>query len=215
MKVVIAGCGRVGTQIAEMMSMDGHDVVVIDNDPGSFRRLSKSYSGELVEGVAFDEETLRKAGIEEADAFAAVTNFDNANLMAAEVAEKVFGVPRVISRLFNPDKELTFEAMGIDYVCGTTCVAGNIMERLVAPSLLVRSKYAANQYLMAEFDLPRRWEGAMVSHIEEKEGVRFAFLVRSGELLLPNGSTVMQSGDRALASVRANRARRLERQLRR
>ncbi len=214
MKAIVAGCGRVGVQIAEMLSMDGHDVVVVDNDRQSFRRLSKFYAGALVEGMAFDEETLVRAGIEEADAFAAVTNFDNTNLMAAEVATQIFRVPRVVSRLYNPDKEQTYAALDIDYVCGTTCMAEEIMERLVSPRLIVRSKFASNKFLLVEFAAPPKWTGQQLVQVERREGLRIAWLARSGEPIIPDQDTVMAAGDRVVAAIRQDRARRLERMLR-
>jgi len=214
MKVIIAGCGRVGTQMAEMLSMDGHDVVVVDNDRESFRRLSKLYAGALVEGMAFDEETLIHAGIEQADAFAAVTNFDNTNLMAAEVATQIFRVPRVVSRLYNPDKEQTFAALNIDYVCGTTCMAEDIMERLVSPKLIVRSKFSSNNFLLVEFEAPRKWSGQGIVQVEKREGLRVAWLARSGKAVIPDQDTAIVAGDGVVAAIRQSRARRLERMLR-
>ncbi len=214
MKVIIAGCGRVGTQIAEMLSMDGHDVTVVDNERESFRRLSKVYAGKLVEGMAFDEDTLVKAGIEEADAFASVTNFDNTNLMAAEVATHIFEVPRVVSRLYNPDKERTFAALDIDYVCGTTCMAEEIMERLVSPKLMVRSKFASNYFLLVEFAIPRKWAGQELLKVEKREGMRVAWLERGGKAVIPDQESVIAAGDVLVAAIRQNRARRLERMLR-
>ncbi len=214
MKVIVAGCGRVGAQMAEMLSMDGHDVVVVDNDRESFRRLSKLYGGALVEGMAFDEETLIHAGIKDADAFAAVTNYDNTNLMAAEVAIEIFGVPRVVSRLYNPDKEQTFEALNVDYVCGTTCMAEDIMERLIAPKLIVRSKFALNAYLLVEFTAPPKWNGQSLAQLEKREGLRIAWVARGDKAAIPDQDGVIAAGDVLVASIRQNRARRLERMLR-
>ncbi len=194
--------------------MDGHEVVVIDNDRTSFRRLSKFYAGSLVEGMAFDEETLVSAGVEEADAFAAVTNFDNTNLMAAEVATQVFRVPRVVSRLFNPDKEQTFAALDIDFVCGTTCMAEEIMERLVSPKLMVRSKLAAGELLLIEFTAPAKWIGKGLDDVETREGLRTAWLARAGGAIIPNHHAVIAAGDVMVATIKRNRARRLERLLR-
>ena len=214
MKVIVAGCGRVGTQLAEMMSMDGHQVVVIDSNPHSFDRLSKLYAGGLVEGKAFDEETLIEAGINGADAFTSLTNFDNTNLMAAEVATHIFKVPRVVSRLYNPDKETTYQALGIDYVCGTVLVAETIMEKLVSPKLIVRAKFANNRFLLVEFNTPRKWYGRSIYRLQNDEGLGIAFIVREGGLFIPNGDAVLSAGDEVCAVLRDTRARRLERLLR-
>lgn len=131
MYVIVVGCGRVGAQLAEVLSSQAHDVVVIDKDKNSFRRLGTAFNGITIEGVGFDSEALKKAGIEKAEALIAVTDLDNTNMMVAEVASKIFKVPKVISRLYNPEKEKTYQELGIDYICGTVLVAAEILDRLI------------------------------------------------------------------------------------
>jgi len=98
MNAIVVGCGRVGSQLATMLSVEGHNVTVIDRDEDAFRRLGSTFNGVTVKGLGFDEEVLDEAGIREADVFAAVTDLDNTNLMAAEVARKIFHVPHVVAR---------------------------------------------------------------------------------------------------------------------
>lgn len=130
MNVIVVGCGRVGSQLATLLSVDGHNVTVIDKDPESFRRLGTTFNGVTIRGLGFDEDVLEEAGIHECDAFAAVTNLDNTNLMAAEVARKIFDVPHVVARLYNPQRERTYQQLDLDYVCGTTLVAENLLEKI-------------------------------------------------------------------------------------
>src|SRR4051812_6274065 len=99
MKVVIMGCGRVGARLAVLMERDGHDVSIIDSNPSAFNRLPPTFHGETVLGTGIDVDVLKAAGIEEADAFAAVTNGDNTNIMACEVAKEIFAVPKVLARI--------------------------------------------------------------------------------------------------------------------
>lgn len=213
MKVVITGCGRVGAQLAEMLSLDGHDVVVIDRDSASFRRLSKTYAGEVVEGIAFDEETLRKAGVEEAHAFGSATNFDNTNLMSAEVAKHVFGVPKVVARLFNPDKEETFQALGMDYVCGTEVVAYEILGKIIAPTVHVGGTCCNNTLNIVEFACPPKWVDRKVDWAEEAMGFKAAFLEREGEAVLCDRKTRFRDGDQITALISPRKRQRLERYL--
>ncbi|MER3485276.1 MAG: TrkA family potassium uptake protein, partial [Chloroflexota bacterium] len=105
MKVVIMGCGRVGARIASILDHNGHDVSVIDTDSRAFRRLAPDFGGQTIIGTGIDEDVLRSAGIEEATAFIAVTNGDNRNIMAAQVARHVFKVPEVICRIYDPVRE--------------------------------------------------------------------------------------------------------------
>lgn len=130
MNVIVVGCGRVGSQLATLLSVDGHNVTVIDKDAESFRRLGTTFNGVTIRGLGFDEDVLEEAGIHECDAFAAVTNLDNTNLMAAEVARKIFDVPHVVARLYNPQRERTYQQLDLDYVCGTTLVAESLLEKI-------------------------------------------------------------------------------------
>lgn len=130
MNVIVVGCGRVGSQLATLLSVDGHNVTVIDKDAESFRRLGTTFNGVTIRGLGFDEDVLEEAGIHECDAFAAVTNLDNTNLMAAEVARKIFDVPHVVARLYNPQRERTYQQLDLDYVCGTTLVAEKLLEKI-------------------------------------------------------------------------------------
>jgi Trk K+ transport system NAD-binding subunit len=214
MKVVIAGCGRVGAQLAEMLSLDDHEVTVIDRSAGAFKRLIKMFPGEVVHGLAFDIDTLKKAGIEGADGFAAVTNFDNANLMSAEVAKQIFTVPRVVARIYNPDKEGTYQALGLDYVVGTEVVARSILETILKPLVRKRGRCCGNSLDLIEFDCPEKWAGQTMAWCEKQVPVWIAYIVRGGESLLPAGGSVIEAGDEitALASERA--LQRLERYLR-
>ena len=210
-KAIIGGCGRVGSQLAYILSMDGHDATVVDQDCKSFKRLPPPYSGRVVEGTTFDEETLLKAGIEEADAFAAVTNFDNANLMAAEVARHVFHVPHVVARLYNPDKEPTYQALGINYLCGTKLVAQVIMERMFEPKVRFRTYCCNNMLSIVEFDCPADWEGKNLKSIKDKLGVKFAFVVRRSTGYLPDNNFRLKKADSITALGSERKIHRLER----
>ena len=126
MKVVIVGCGRVGSMLARDLDAAGHDVTIIDERVGAFNRLGDGFSGNMVVGTGIDESVLRRAGIEQADCFAAVTNGDNRNIMAAQVAKVVFKVPRVITRIYDPIREQTYREFGLETICSTTIVASMI-----------------------------------------------------------------------------------------
>jgi trk system potassium uptake protein TrkA len=213
-KAIIGGCGRVGSQLAYILSMDGHDVTVVDQDRASFKRLPASYSGRVLEGTAFDEETLVKAGIEQADAFAAVTNFDNTNLMAAQVARHVFQVPQVVARLYNPDKEPTYQALEINYLCGTKLVAQVLMERMFEPEVSICANCCNNILNIIEFECPADWEDKNLKWIKDKLGVKFAFIVRRSTGYLPDNNFRLKKGDSITALATERRVHRLERYLR-
>ena len=119
MKVVIMGCGRVGSTLATLMDQAGHRVTVIDSNSDAFQRLRSDFKGEKIAGNGVDEEVLRRAGIETADAFAAVTNGDNRNIMASQIAKEIFNIKKVVCRIYDPIRDSTYREMGMETICPT------------------------------------------------------------------------------------------------
>lgn len=135
MNVVIMGCGRVGARVASLLDQNGHNITVVDTRSASFERLAQDYSGDTVIGTGIDEDILKIAGIEKADAFIAVTNHDNRNLMAAQVAQTIFKVPQVIVRIYDPVREDTYRRMGLTTICPTTTISAMILDQVIGSGL--------------------------------------------------------------------------------
>jgi trk system potassium uptake protein TrkA len=133
MRVIIMGAGRTGSRLAVMLERAGHDVTVIDWDRAAFQRLPEEFGGEIVIGNGVDQDVLRAAGIETADAFVASTSGDNRNIMASQIAHHVFRVPRVISRIRDPIRADIYERMGIEVDCRTIVGADTILDLVLAP----------------------------------------------------------------------------------
>jgi trk system potassium uptake protein TrkA len=119
MQIVVAGCGKVGSQFARIMSEEGHDIAVVDSSSENLRLLGPNFHGVTVLGVPIDEDVLKEAGIESADGFAAVTPDDNINMMACQIAKEIFRVPRIFARIQDPVKEQVFYQFGVHTVCPT------------------------------------------------------------------------------------------------
>lgn len=200
MYVVIVGCGRVGSQLAVMLSSAGHDVVVIDSNPEAFRRLGTVFNGITITGLGFDEQVLREAGIEKADAFAAVTELDNTNLMTAEVASKIFGVKRVITRLYHPDRETTYRRLDVDYVCGTTIVASKIYEK-VTESPYIFHHSIENKFHIVEFNLGRAYSGKSVDHLDNPPEFKIVTITRDGRTFIPEQRSSLKEKDKIIAAI--------------
>jgi trk system potassium uptake protein len=130
MKVIIMGCGRVGAQMATMLDQEGHTVTALDVDAYSFRRLPPDFKGEALLGDGLDEEVLRRAGIEEADAFVAVTEEDNRNVMAAQIAQKIFNVKKVVCRIYDPLRRDLYSVLGLEAISPTIVLAEMLKEKL-------------------------------------------------------------------------------------
>jgi trk system potassium uptake protein TrkA len=131
MKIIIVGCGRVGAQLASLLDAEGHEITVLDVDAHSFRRLPPSFGGTALVGDGTDEEMLKKAGVAGADAFVAVTQGDNRNVMAAQIAKKIFNVPKVLCRIYDPLRKDVYEALGLDAVSPTTVFAQLLRDKLL------------------------------------------------------------------------------------
>lgn len=125
------GCGRVGARVASLLDHTGNDVTVIDIDSRAFQRLPTTFGGDTIIGTGIDEDVLRRAGIEEADAFIAVTNGDNRNIMAAQVARLIFNVPEVVCRIYDPVREDTYRRLGLTTVCPTTTISAMILDSVM------------------------------------------------------------------------------------
>jgi trk system potassium uptake protein TrkA len=130
MKVVIMGCGRVGARLAGLLDIEGHSVTILDIDAYSFRRLPPDFAGTALVGNGIDEESLKKAGIEEADAFAALTQGDNRNIMAAQIAKHIFNVPTVVCRIYDPLRRELFNSLGIEALSPTTTFAQMLKDKI-------------------------------------------------------------------------------------
>ena len=126
MRTVIVGCGRVGASLARWLSEEGDEVAVVDFSEAAFNRLGEDFAGEMVFGSAVDEDILRRAGTERAEAFVAVTNADTTNIMAAQLAQHEFGVKRVICRIYDPDRAGVYRELGLQTICPTTMGAEKV-----------------------------------------------------------------------------------------
>jgi trk system potassium uptake protein TrkA len=130
MKILIMGCGRVGAQLAGLLDADGHQITVIDNNAYSFRRLSPNFGGTAILGNGIDEAVLKKAGIEEAKVFVVLTQGDNRNVMAAQIAKYIFNVPRVICRIYDPLRQELYDTLGLEAFSPTTIFAQLVREKI-------------------------------------------------------------------------------------
>jgi trk system potassium uptake protein TrkA len=149
MNVIILGCGRIGSTLATAMSRDGHNVTIIDRDSDAFRRLGTDFKGRTVIGNGIDEDILKKSGIENADAFVAVTNGDNTNIMSVQIAKEKFHVPKVIARIYDPIRACAYKELGIETICTTVIGA-----RLIKDFLLGKEWGTVKDYCTIEGDQP-------------------------------------------------------------
>jgi trk system potassium uptake protein TrkA len=143
MYVIIVGCGRVGAELAKLLSAESHDVVIIDKFQESFSRLGDTFNGLTMVGNGFDLALLKQVGIEKADAFCAVTNGDNTNLISAQFAKKIFRVPKVFARVYDPQRAHIYSALGLNIISGTMLFSSMLRDKIIESrfsSYLIESK---------------------------------------------------------------------------
>ena len=202
MRVVVMGCGRVGAALAEALSRLEHEVAVIDRDAKAFHRLSPEFSGERVQGMGFDRDVLMRAGIERADAFAAVSSGDNSNIISARVAREMFGVKQVVARIYDAKRAAVYERLGIPTIATVPWTTDRLLNTLTHDTETTRWRDPTGTVAVAEAALHERWVGLRATELEGATGARIAFLIRFGTGVLPGAKTVIQAGDQVyLAAV--------------
>jgi trk system potassium uptake protein TrkA len=201
MYIIIVGCGRVGSQLAALLAQEKHDIVVIDKDANAFKNLGPAFNGVKLQGYGYDEEVLQKAHIEKCDAFAAVSDLDNANIMASEVASKLYHVPRVVARVYHPESISTFQELGLDYVFGTNVVAQTIMDKIVqghGRHLSIRGDVE-----VIEFVAGPGIENKRLVDIQIPNEFRICLVTRQGKSFIPWRETMLRNGDNLIAVVKS------------
>jgi trk system potassium uptake protein TrkA len=199
--VVIMGCGRLGSTLAHNLDGRGHSVAVIDQNADAFRRLGAEFGGITVTGIGFDRDVLRSAGIERADAFAAVSSGDNSNIISARLARETYGVSRVVARIYDARRAQVYERLGIPTVATIRWAADRMVRHLVPEGTVEVYRDPTSVVSIVEVPLHRDWVGRTVKSLEENTGARVAYLMRFGMGSLASPSTVLQDGDQVFMLV--------------
>ena len=201
MKVIIVGCGRVGAQLASLLSLEGHDVAIVDRETKAFERLPANFRGRRVTGVGFDREVLRQAGIEHADAFVSVTSGDNTNIVAALMARREFHIPKVVTRVFDPQRAEIYRRFGIPTISPTTWAANEIKDLLVHADLSSRLTLGSGEVQIIQIDLPPMLVGHAVNELATPGEISVITIVRQGKGLIPFPGATFQEGDDVYLAV--------------
>ena len=207
------GCGRVGATLAQSLQNRGHSVAVIDQNPDAFRRLDAGFEGKRVTGMGFDRQTLIQAGIEDAYAYAAVSDGDNSNILGARVARETFGVENVVARIYDPHRAEIYQRLGIPTVATVRWTSDQVIRHLLPLGTTDEFRDASGQIVLAEADLHPGWIGETLTRVETVTGARVAYLTRFGDGILPAPGGVLQEHDRLHILARAADLPRIERLL--
>ncbi|MFA5287623.1 MAG: TrkA family potassium uptake protein [Candidatus Omnitrophota bacterium] len=201
MYVIIVGCGRVGAELAKLLSNEGHNVVVIDKSRDSFDRLGNTFNGLTMVGNGFDLELLKQVGIEKADAFCTVTNGDNTNLISAQVAKKIFKVPKVIARVYDPQRAHIYAALGLDIMSGTTLFASMLRDKIIESrfsSYLIETKDLG----VFEIEVKDGLIGKTPGDINIPQEFMIVAIRRLAGVIIPESGTVFKLKDVLMAIIK-------------
>ncbi|NMI01884.1 potassium channel family protein [Pseudonocardia acidicola] len=195
MYVVIMGCGRVGASLAAGLERLGHEVAVIDRDPQAFRRLGPDFRGRQVVGMGFHRDVLIEAGVEKAQAFAAVSSGDNSNIISARVARESFGIERVVARIYDAKRAAVYERLGIPTVATVPWSTDRLMRMLLPDGVATAWREPSGTVAVLPLPIHEEWIGRPVRELEAATGARVAFIVRFGTGVLPKADTAVQAED--------------------
>jgi trk system potassium uptake protein TrkA len=195
MYAIIVGCGRVGSELAMLLSRRGHDVTVIDHVGSSFSHLDPAWRGRTIEAEAMAEGVLKRAGIEQADALASVTNSDAVNAVVAHVARTVYRVPSVVSRNYDPRWRPLHEAMELHMVSSTAWGAQRVEELLENRRMRPVFSAGNGEVELYELDLPQAWDGKPLGELLKGLECTVVSLTRGGRAALPDPKAKLRGGD--------------------
>jgi len=194
--VVVVGCGRVGSELAGSLEEAGHSVAVIDKNQSAFRRLPASFAGQKVVGFGFERDHLEEAGIQRADAVAAVTSGDNSNILSARIARENFGIDRVVARIYDPRRALIYERLGIPTVATVKWTTDQVLRRLL-PSGEAPHEWIdpSGKVSLVEYAIPTAWCGKKLAELNEAGSFWLSAVTRFGAAEVVGVDIVGQEAD--------------------
>jgi trk system potassium uptake protein TrkA len=195
MKIIVMGCGRVGSQVSLLLITHGHEVTVIDHDANALARLGSEFKGKVVRGLGFDRNALLEAGVETAEGFVAASSSDNANIVAARIARNIFRVPRVVARLYDPVRAEIYQRLGLTTISSTAWGAERIVEVVTHADLDVLQIFRDGGTTMVRIEAPARLKGHRVAQLNIPGEVAITAITRNDHTFIPVSGTEFQEGD--------------------
>jgi len=201
MKYLIVGCGRVGSTLAKLLTAENHDVTVVDENPAAFKRLGNNFAGRVEVGTGIDYDVLKRSGAAEADGFIAVTDGDNRNVMAALIAQRMFGTKKIVARIYDPPRGQLYRDLGIETVCPTTIGAKIIRDKLMHVPYESVPSFDFGKLSSLAVTLRDHDAGLRIFEIEKPGKVRIAAIRRGAHVFVASPEDVLSAGDEVNAVV--------------
>ena len=213
MKIIIMGCGRVGSHVSQLLVQQGHEVTVIDHDATALARLGADFKGRVVRGLGFDRNVLIEAGVESAEGFVAASSSDNANIVAARTARNIFRVPRVVARLYDPVRAEVYQRLGLTTISSTAWGAERIVEVVTHTDLDTLQVFPDGGTTLIRVEAPARLKGHRVTQLNVPGEVLVTAITRNEHTFIPVSGTEFQDGDVIYLAVIPSAMQRLEEML--
>ncbi|MGH9115590.1 MAG: potassium channel family protein [Acidimicrobiales bacterium] len=204
MRVIVVGCGRVGSELAVRLRREGHEVAILDKNVNAFRRLPEQWGGETLVGFGFDQDDLKRAGIEKAGAVAAVTSCDNTNILTARIARETFEVPHVVARIYDPRRALIYQRLGIPTVATVSWTVDQVVRRMLPDEAVTAWTDPTGEVNMVEHLLPDSFCGRSLSELVDGDRYKPVMVTRGGQARISSPNLVGQEGDVVHFAVRTD-----------
>lgn len=202
MRYLIVGCGRVGSALAKLLDADGHEVIVVDENPAAFKRLGSKFKGHVVVGTGIDYDVLKRAGAKSSDGFVAVTDGDNRNIMAALIAQRMFKIERVVCRIYDPPRGQMYRELGVQTVVPTTVGAKLIRDTLMQAPWDPMHSFDFGKVTSLAALVGEEHAGKRVHEIERPGLIRIAAIRRGTTgVIVASNDIVLELGDEINAVV--------------
>lgn len=201
MRYLIVGCGRVGSALAKLLDADGHEVIVVDENPAAFKRLGAKFKGHVEVGTGIDYDVLKRAGAERAEGFIAVTDGDNRNVMAALIAQRMFKIKRIVARIYDPPRGALYRELGIDTVCPTTVGAKIIRDVLMEAPWDTLQSFDFGKVTSLSATVTAADAGKRVADMERPGLIRIAAIRTGKSVRVAANDTILAEGDEINAIV--------------
>lgn len=213
MRVIVVGCGRVGSELAVRLAHEGHETAILDKNRAAFRRLPAEWGGRTVVGFGIDRDDLIRAGVRDAHAVAAVTSGDNTNILCARICRENFEVPHVVARIYDPRRALIYQRLGIPTVATVSWTVDQVVRRLLPEEVVTTWTDPTGEVSMVERRLPDSFAGRCLGELTDGERIHPILLTRGGHARLASADLVGQEGDLVVFGVRADALVDLEKRL--
>ncbi len=201
MKIIIIGCGRLGSELAHRLFRRGHEVTVVDNKASAFQHLPLDFAGRLNEGDALDQDVLERAGVSCADALAAVTSSDAINIVVGHVARQIYKIPKVVARNFDPSCCSVFDAFGVHMIASSSWGAQRMEEVLYHSDIRTVFSAGNGEVEIYELTVPPAWQGRLLRELTTIQDTILISLTRAGRAMLPDPAIILENGDMVYVSA--------------